>query len=158
MVKVVWNALYCIVGYCNTAIYFEDKGKDFTKESIAPAAAEARFMRGFANFHIVEQWGNSVLNTKTMAEPGLQTELAFRTPETEFYDVIINDLKIAVRDLPITQADRGRATKKAALAMLAKAYLQRTRLYEQGSAEYKAYADSAYQTAKELIDNAADYQ
>lgn len=158
VVKVVWNALYCIVGYCNTAIYFEDKGKDFTKESIAPAVAEARFMRGFANFHIVEQWGNSVLNTKTMAEPGLQTELAFRTPETEFYDVIINDLKIAVRDLPITQADRGRATKKAALAMLAKAYLQRTRLYEQGSAEYKAYADSAYQTAKELIDNAADYQ
>lgn len=159
VVRVVWNALYCIVGYCNTAIYFQDKGKDFTKEEIAPSAAEARFMRGFANFHIVEQWGNVILNTKSMAQPGgVNTELAYRSPESDFYDLIINDLKIAVRDLPVAQADRGRATQKAALAMLSKAYLQRTRLYEEGSEEYKAYADSAFQTAKELIDNAGNYQ
>lgn len=157
VVRVIWNALYCIVGYCNTALYFQNQGKDFTAESIAPVAAEARFMRGFANYHIVEQWGNVVLDTVSFAQSGIASEMAYRSTEEDFYNLIIHDLKIAVRDLPVEQADRGRATKKAALAMLSKAYLQRTRLYEQGSEKYKAYADSAFTTAKELIDNAEAY-
>lgn len=157
VLRTCWNALYCIVGYCNTAIYFQNHGTDFTAKDIAAKAAEARFMRAFANFHIVEQWGGVVLDTSSFAQNGLSSEKAYRKPEADFYNLIISDLKIAVNDLPISQAERGRATKKAALAMLAKVYLQRTRLYEQGTKEYIAYADSAYQTAKELIDNAADY-
>lgn len=158
VVKVIWNALYCIVGYCNTALYFQDQGSDFTYESIAPVAAEARFMRAFANYHIVEQWGNVVLDSISFAQSGVASELAHRSTEQAFYDQIINDLRIAVRDLPYVSADKGRATKKAALAMLTKAYIQQSRLYAEGSAEYKACADSAFVTAKELIDNAATYQ
>lgn len=157
VIRTVWNALYCIVGYCNTAIYYQTHGKNFKPEEVAPMAAEARFMRAFANFHIVEQWGNVVLDTVSFAKNGVSSEKAFRTPESEFYDLIIHDLRIAVDDLPVSQAERGRATKKAALAMLAKAYMQRTRLYAEGSAEYKAYADSAFTTAKELIDNQTTY-
>ncbi|MDO4159446.1 MAG: RagB/SusD family nutrient uptake outer membrane protein [Prevotellaceae bacterium] len=157
VIETVWDALYCIVGYCNTAIYYQSRGTDFTSESIAASAAEARFMRGFALFHIVEQWGNVVLDTVSFAQSGKASEMAYRSPESDFYDLIISDLKIAVNDLPVSQADRGRATKKAAMAMLAKAYLQRTRLYDEGSAECIAYADSAYQIATELIDNASTY-
>lgn len=157
VIQVVWNALYCIVGYANTAIYYQDHGDDFTAEEIAAKTAEARFMRAFANWHIVEQWGGVVLNTESFAVAGMSSESAYRSTEEEFYDLIISDLKIAVEDLPTTSAERGRATKKAALAMLAKAYLQRTRLYSKGSTEYLAYADSAYQIATQLIDNASEY-
>lgn len=157
VIRTVWNALYCIVGYCNTALYYQNHGVEFTAESIAAKAAEARFMRAFANFHIVEQWGGVVLDTMSFAQAGMSSEKAYRKTEQEFYNLILSDLKIAYRDLPTTQAERGRATKKAALAMLAKAYLQRTRLYDEGSAEYKANADSAFMYATTLIDNANEY-
>ncbi len=157
VIRTIWNALYCIVGYCNTALYYQNHSKNFTAEDVKEMAAEARFMRGFANFHIVEQWGNVVLDTVSFATSGVASEKAYRSTEAEFYDLIIHDLKIAAADLPVSQSERGRATKKAALGMLAKAYLQRTRLFAEGSAEYKAYADSAFQTAKELIDNSAAY-
>lgn len=157
VLQTCWNALYAIVGYCNTALYFQNHGKDFTAESIKATAAEARFMRAFAYFHIVEQWGGVVLDTTSFAQAGMSTERAIRTPEENFYYRIITDLKIAARDLPVTQTERGRATKKAALGLLAKAYMQRTRLYTEGSKEYVASADSALRTAKELIDNASQY-
>ncbi len=157
VIRTIWNALYCIVGYCNTALYYQSHGKEYTASDIKELAAEARFMRGFANFHIVEQWGNVVLDTVSFATSGVSSEKAYRSTEEDFYNLILHDLKIAAADLPVSQSERGRATKKAAMGMLAKAYLQRTRLYDEGSAEYKAYADSAFQTAKELIDNSALY-
>lgn len=157
VLRTCWNALYAIVGYCNTALYYQNNGKEFTAEQIKSTAAEARFMRAFAYYHIVEQWGGVVLDTMSFAQTGMSSEKAIRSPEEKFYYVLINDLKIAAEDLPVNQAERGRATKKAALAMLAKAYMQRTRLYAEGSKEYVANADSAYKTAVKLIDNASQY-
>lgn len=157
VLQTIWNALYAVVGYANTAIYYQNHGTEFSAEDVAAQTAEARFMRAFAYWHIVEQWGNVVLTTQSFAADGMSSESVYRSPEEDFYDLIISDLKIAVEDLPTTQSERGRVAKKAALAMLAKAYLQRTRLYTEGSTEYIAYADSAFQTAKELIDNASNY-
>ena len=156
-VKVIWNALYAIVGYCNTAIAYQNKGTEFTAESIKAKVAEAYFLRGFANFHIVEQWGGVVLQKESFAESGIAAENCYRSSEEDFYDLIIEDLKTAAENLPVTQAERGRATRKAAYGMLAKAYLQRTRLYPEGSAERKKYADLAFETATALIDNARDF-
>ena len=157
VVKTIWNSLYAIVGYCNTAIAYQEKGTDFDFETIKPKVAEAYFLRGFANFHIVEQWGGVVLQTESLASSGVSSEKGIRSSEEDFYELIISDLKFAAENLPIEQGERGRATRKAALGMLAKAYLQRTRLYEEGSADRKKYADLAFQTAKELIDNASQY-
>lgn len=157
VLRTCWNALYAMIGYCNTALYYQYHSSGFTADMVKTKAAEARFLRAFSYFHIVEQWGNVVLDTLSFATSGVATENVYRTPENKFYDLIISDLKIAVRDLPVSQAERGRATKKAALAMLAKAYMQRTRLYDKGSVEYLANADSAWTTATELIDNASTY-
>lgn len=147
VVRVVWNALYGTVAYCNTAIYYQNRGADSTRTA---KVAEAYFLRAFANWHIVENWGGSVLNMSSIAESG-SVERATHATEEEFYDQIISDLQFAVKNLPDVQADRGRATKWSALAMLAKAYLQRTRLYADGSAEKKQYAELAWQTAQQII-------
>ncbi len=155
VLRTIWNALYGIVGYCNTALYFQNVG-NFDPSEVASKAAEARFLRAFAYFHIVEQWGGVVCDTVSFAQTGIPSEYAYRTDEETFYNLIISDLKIAVRDLPVA-SDRGRASKKAAVAMLAKAYLQRTRLYPEGSNQCKAYADSAFMYASTLCDNASEY-
>lgn len=147
VVRVVWNALYGTVAYCNTAIFYQNSSNDSTRTA---KVAEAYFLRGFANWHIVENWGGVVLNNTSIAEAGSK-ENATRATEEEFYDQIISDLKFAADNLPETQTDRGRADKYSALAMLAKAYLQRTRLYAEGSAEKKQYAELAYLTAQQVI-------
>ena len=157
VLRTCWNALYATIGYCNTALYYQYHSDGFTADQIKAKAAEARFMRAFSYFHIVEQWGGVVLDTVSFATTGVPAEMCYRSPEEDFYKVIISDLKIAVNDLPATQGERGRVTKKAALAMLAKAYMQRTRLYDKGSSEYVANADSAWMCATELIDNASAY-
>ena len=154
VVRVVWNALYGIVAYCNTAIHYATVpgvSPSGTADSTRTAkAAEAYFLRGFANWHIVENWGGVVLNTTSVAQAGA-VERAERATEEQFYDQIVSDLKFAAENLPETQGDRGRVTKWSALAMLAKVYLQRTRLYADGSAERKQYAELAYQTAQQVI-------
>jgi len=147
-VRVVWNALYATVAYCNTAIYYQ---KEFADSTVAAKVAEAYFLRAFANWHIVEQWGGVVLNTTSMAETGAGVENAYRSTEDQFYNQIISDLKYACNNLPEEQGERGRADKYSAYAMLAKAYLQRTRLYADGSTQKKAYADSALLAARVVI-------
>ena len=154
VVRVVWNALYGTVAYCNTAIFYQGRGNDSTRLA---KVAEAYFLRGFANWHIVENWGGVVLNNTSVAQAGA-VERAERATEEQFYDQIISDLKFAAENLPETQGDRGRVTKYSALAMLSKAYLQRTRLYAEGSAERKQYAELAYETARKVIDAKKLYQ
>ncbi len=151
--KTVWQGLYSMVNLCNTAIYYSDKVVDYDETALKNKVAEAYFLRAWANFHIVEQWGNVVLNQSSMVESGAQSS-AVRSDETAFYDLIISDLEYAADNLPVSQAvERGRASKKAALGMLAKAYLQRTRLGDK-----EKYAQLALQTAEELINNAATYE
>lgn len=148
----LWNALYGTVNLCNTAIYYADKVEDLEPADLETKLAEAYFLRGWANFHIVEQWGGCVLNMGCAAIDGIPTT-ATRATEEAFYEQIFSDLNYAKDHLPYEQGEVGRATKKAAYAMLAKAYLQRVRLGEE-----EKYARLALETAQELIDHQSIYK
>lgn len=151
---VFWDGLYAMINYCNAAIYYADIVADADPDYIQAKLGEAYFLRGWAYWHVVEQFGGVVLNTLPSSATGFE-DSPVRSSEVEIYDLIISDLKKAVDYLPVSQSQEvGRASKKAALAMLAKAYLQRTRLNEP---EAKEYARLALETAQELIDNAAAY-
>ena len=163
--QVVWNALYAMVGYCNTAIYY---GKRMETDAKRQKTAEAYYLRGFALFHIVEQWGDVVLDTLSMAEVGAGREKGIRSSEEDFYDRIISDLEFAAAYLPPSQGENGRATSIAAKAMLCKAWLQRTRLYSGGhdrrnqpypldEAKRKACAEKAYAYAQEVVKSSELY-
>lgn len=151
--RVFWQGFYSTINYCNTAIYFIDQVDGYTEEQRNAKIAEAYFLRGWSNLHIVEQFGGVVLNEEPSIILGAQISPT-RSTEAEFYDLIISDLIFACEHLPTSQNERGRVTKKAAYGMLAKAYLQRTRLGEENTQEY---ARLALETAQELIDNQADY-
>ena len=163
--KWIWNALYGCVGYCNSAIFYS---KNFPEEEVAPKVAEAYFVRGFCYFHIVEQWGDVVLDTHSMAEVGAGRERAERSSEEAFYEQLISDLEYAAANLPAEQTENGRATSVAAKAMLAKAWLQRTRLYSGGTdrngqpypndeAKRKACAEKSFAYAQEVFNETELY-
>lgn len=126
--RVIWNAMYATVAYCNTAIYYKDKCTGSDSISLDAKAAEAYFMRAFSYLHIVEQWGGVTLTTTSMAQEGAR-EFAYRNTEEEIYDQIMSDLLFAYNNLPASQGEeRGRANKYTAAALLTKAWMQRSRL------------------------------
>lgn len=152
--RVFWQGFYSTVNYCNTAIYYADKVEGYTEEEKNSKVAEAYFLRAWSNMHLVEQFGGVVLRTEPSIVTGADNYPA-RSSEAEFYDLIISDLKFACEHLPLNQgAERGRVSKKAAYGMLAKAYLQRTRLGESNASEY---ARLALEASQELINNQEQY-
>lgn len=151
--RVLWRGMYATVNYCNTAIFYADQVEGYNSEEAKNAkVAEAYFLRGWANWHLVEQFGGVSLTTLPLTETGAINNPE-RSTEEEFYDLIIADLEFAAAHLPdVNNSERGRVTKKAALAMLAKAYLQRTRL-----GDVEENAEKALNAAEELINNASKY-
>jgi hypothetical protein len=152
--RVFWQGFYAMTNYCNMAIYYSDKVKDYTEEEKNAKVAEAYFLRGWSNLNIVEQFGGVVLREEPSVVTG-PDNFPVRSSEAEFYDLIISDLQFACEHLPLDQGvERGRISRKAAYGMLAKAYLQRTRLGEANASEY---AKLALDAAREIIDNQGTY-
>lgn len=84
-------------------------------------AAEAKFLRAFFSFNVLDLWGIMLLR-----EPGEDLTLppSILLNRTDGIDFIIDDLESILADLPETN-DNGRATKDAARVLLAKAYLNK---------------------------------
>ena len=86
--------------------------------------AEAKFLRGFAYYHLANAYGNLPLITTTYeASQGNMS----CTPETEVWELVISDLAFASKYLPtnseLESNSIGRATKGAAFAFLAASYM-----------------------------------
>jgi hypothetical protein len=123
----LWNSLYRLVLRSNVVI---DRASvwvpptDADQVTAKQYIAEARFLRSYAYFNIVNLWGNAPLITaydSTVANnyfPRSKAELIWGTIE--------KDLTLAISDLPVTYdaaTGLGRATKGAAVALLGKSYL-----------------------------------
>ncbi len=87
--------------------------------------AQAKFLRGFWYFYLVQTYGDVPLHTEFITEA---SQAASRQPVAEVYKVIIQDFTDAAADLPNipTTPFLGKpATKGIAKFLLAKAYLTR---------------------------------
>ena len=87
--------------------------------------AQAKFLRGFWYFYLVQTWGDVPLSTTFITVP---SQAASRQPVAQVYEQIIKDLTEAAADLPNTPTAPflGKAaTKPVAQLLLAKAYLTR---------------------------------
>jgi starch-binding outer membrane protein, SusD/RagB family len=84
--------------------------------------AELLFLRGLFNFEARLVFGDYIpILTEETVDPA---QVSNENPEGAVLTHIINDLKFAADNLPETQAQVGRATKYAAMALAARAYLQ----------------------------------
>ena len=96
--------------------------------------AQAHFLRGFYYYYLAVLWGSTNKSLGIVLEPSTPGMKPDGHTGTEVYQQAITDLTAAIEHLPESWsgADKGRATKGAAYAYRAKAYMQ---LLEWGKAQ-----------------------
>ena len=136
VVKSVWNASYAGIARCNNVIENVSKMSNENKisdETGNVIVCEAKFLRALFYNHLTSLYRDvpkvfEVLTTETSQVP--------KSKKSEIVADIIKDLKDITEEnmLPVV-ADRGRATKGAALGLLTRIYLY--------NEMYKEAADAA---------------
>lgn len=144
--KAEWRVMWHAINLCNAGINrIGDAGLSAADRQ--RYEGEIRFLRAWYYWHVVETWGNVALKTTETSGADL-TETRSTIPA--IYNLIITDLQFAVDNLPLTTTDRGRATKKAAMGLLARAYLSRA--YYSTGAERTDFFTKARDAANAVID------
>ncbi|MFD2036789.1 RagB/SusD family nutrient uptake outer membrane protein [Belliella marina] len=117
--SVRWNAYYLSIRNSNLVIKNAPEGTSISEEALARNLGEAKFLRAFAYFDLVRNWGSVPLRLDTNLE---QLDLAKSSVE-DIYSLILSDLAEAEETLPEVQEQIGRPTRYAAKTLLAHVYL-----------------------------------
>jgi hypothetical protein len=119
---------YPHINNCNIALDQIEKvkpGKFGTDTTfVKTRKSEILFLRAWAYYLVSNQFGDVPL----LLSPKREDIGIYYYPKAKLVDIykrIISDLRYAYKNLPVTQADRGRITKYAAGHLLAKLYLNR---------------------------------
>lgn len=115
-----WGSAYAVIKNANFILSkLPDAKIDNVKKS--NLTAEARFLRGYAYFYLVQMYGDVPLRTKPVEDPN-DVQLG-RTNQDSIYQFILKDLDYAETNLPDYASQQGRVYKLVATALLAKVYL-----------------------------------
>lgn len=162
--QVIWRDNYFVILAANAVIVNVPDVVDetFTDEERAQLVAEAKFMRAFVNFQLVNLFAHpyqidngASAGIPLVTEPfSGEVELPERSSVEEVHQAIITDLTQALPDLPVEygspELTRGRATQGAANALLSRVHLYRE--------EWQAAADYAEDViSSPLYELAGDY-
>lgn len=119
----VWNGCYQMINRANLVL---TKAPGVTDNATLRdrLVGEAKFLRAWAYFELVSQWGDVPLYTEPISS---STGFKGKSPAADIYTLIVTDLTDAVAKLPATYsaADNGRATKGAANTLLGKVQMQK---------------------------------
>ncbi|WP_134088635.1 RagB/SusD family nutrient uptake outer membrane protein [Olivibacter sp. XZL3] len=122
----IWSTNYAIIYIANNIISNLQTSTAVSDSFRAQALGEARFIRAFCYFHLVNYFGDVPLITETDIDHN--TVLGNARSE-EIYDQLVEDLQVAKANLPDhyfqSGQSRTRATTWAASALLARVYLYR---------------------------------
>jgi len=132
-VKAFYSVVYQSIKRCNDAIYYGELNKHS-----AVRIAEVRFLRAYYYFQLVQQFGDVALATDFITAPVTSYE---RTPASDVYTFIIDEMKAALSALPATAANR--VNQRVVNHYLSLVYL--TRGYETfgTSADFQSAVDYA---------------
>ncbi|MGN6177608.1 MAG: RagB/SusD family nutrient uptake outer membrane protein [Mucilaginibacter sp.] len=116
-----WNEMYFDIYMANGIINGLQASNTVSASAKQPLIAEAKFLRAFDYFYLVNLYGGVPLVTTTDYN---QTALLPRATTTQIYQLITADLEAAIAGLPIdysaSNGQRVRANKWAATALLAR--------------------------------------
>jgi starch-binding outer membrane protein, SusD/RagB family len=119
----VWNGCYQMINKANLVL---SKAPTVTDNTTLRdrLVGEAKFLRAWAYFELVSQWGKVPVYTEPITTP---TGYKGLSEVADIYTLIIADLTDAVSKLPLSygSADLGRATKGAANTLLGRAQMQK---------------------------------
>lgn len=153
----VWNRVYDNINDANAIINRLPDCKGLTEAQENSFSGEARFMRSYCYWWLVEFFGDIELRTE---ETSTAVFTAVRTDRKTIYDdIIIPDARQAADELPVEPygGDVGRATKKAAKGLLARVLLARAQYETEGSTEQKQFYQEALYAALDVVNNKAAY-
>ncbi|HEY4323994.1 MAG TPA: RagB/SusD family nutrient uptake outer membrane protein [Mucilaginibacter sp.] len=122
-VEAVWKRYYNGVFACNVVTDgLASPQAGVTEATRTSVVAQAQFLRAYYYFNLTAAYGKIPLHLKVETPAELQSPAL---PQAQIYAQIEKDCQAAAAVLPTTwgTADIGRATKGAALALLAKTYL-----------------------------------
>ncbi len=125
----MWSALYQIISRANVVIDRAQAWKPANATETTDQAqyvAEAKFLRAYAYFQLVNCFGRVPLRTKFIPLPTPAEINLPRSPVADIWAFIEQDLKDAEKDLPVSYSSTtsyGRATQGSAVALLGKSYL-----------------------------------
>lgn len=152
-----WRSLYRIIAHCNmNIIYFNEKASaSIPAEAKNAALGELKFLRATAYFNLVQLWGAVPIieDNRTLVDMPSRP----RNNITDIYRFIISDMRFAAENLR-TVKDAGRVNKWSAEGMLAKIYLTRSGLKDDGTGtgngtRAQLYLDSAKYYAGDVCKN-----
>lgn len=120
-----WDKPY---SYIRTGNILLEKAEQYTgnKSEIAASVGTARFFRAWQYFYLLQNFGGVPIIDHSL---GLDDPLLYgpRNSRYEVINLIINDLKLAITDLPvekeIASSNKGKVSKEAAKAFLARVLL-----------------------------------
>lgn len=118
-----WQQFYKVIYEANAVLEELPVSSGVTTEKISQLIGEAKFIRAFCYFYLVNYWGDVPLITSTNLQ---NTALAIRSPVNAIYEQMVVDLTDAVRLLleNYPSGEKVRANKWAATALLARLYLE----------------------------------
>ncbi len=124
LLNAMWSGMYSVIYRANAIIEGCTKSSGMSSSAKERLIAEAKFIRAFCHFYLINLWGDVPLILTTDYK---QNNTASRTPMDQVYQQIIADLRDASETLPadyaLTSQERVRANKWAAIALLARVYL-----------------------------------
>ncbi|UOQ64276.1 RagB/SusD family nutrient uptake outer membrane protein [Hymenobacter volaticus] len=146
----LWATYYRYINDANGVIQYAGTVQGLTAPALAQIVAEAKVLRAWYYFQLVQAFGDVPLTLTFVDAP---TKDFSRNSTADVYNAIVTDLNDALKDIASTAAQPGRVTRATALHMLAKVHLTRaTSTGKQGD----DYAKAA-QYASELITDASKY-
>ena len=141
----MWQRLYNCISRANAALQLLDQMDESTYPLKQQRIAEMRFLRGHGHFLLKQLFKKIVIANDENMSPEEYNNLSNTVyTNDEGWQQIANDFQFAFDNLPDTQADKGRPTRGAAAAYLAKTYL------------YKAYRQDNPETNEVTSINAED--
>lgn len=130
----VWDNMYGLVEPANILISYIPQYYSQESSTYNTRLGEAYFLRGFAYFELVKQFGGVPI--KLVPSNTVETYFT-RNSEEEVFAQVISDLEQAYDLLPETPEQTGRITKWAAAHFLAKTHLFRaSELYSDWNSSY----------------------
>ncbi len=119
----IWTRFYQYlsrVNFCLNILITADQSNAAIQERIA----EMQFLRAYGHFQLKRLFKKiPFVNKPNLTDDDIKNISNTEYTNDEGWQQIINDLEYAYNHLPVTQAQKGRPTKAAAAAFLAKVYL-----------------------------------
>ena len=136
----VWSWMYAGINRANFIFEFKDKVNFSNKNNVLGQTA---FLRAYYYTELVKFFGDVPMFIDKRLLFG-EDQTINKTPKVQVYEQIEADLQFAIQNLPWTQAQQGRVTKGAALALLGKVYLYQNKFTEAATVLEQVIASNNY--------------